>query len=82
MDEVEGSHPGSSSFFVGTTRQLRQLDSSRRKRLFSKKMKNDVDREDAKNAGAGAATKDGRTGRRTWNGYEKWFGSFRRRLNG
>ena len=47
MDEVEGSHPGSSSFFVGTTRQL-QLDSSRRKRFFSKKMKNDVDREDAK----------------------------------
>ena len=29
---VDGSHPGSSSFFVGTTRQL-QLDSLRRKRI-------------------------------------------------
>ena len=39
MDEVEGSHPGSSSFFVGTTRQLETKTFSRM---------NDVDREDAK----------------------------------
>ena len=54
-DEVEGSHPGSSSFFVGHTRQLETKTFGRT---------NDVERENAKNAGA--ATKDGRTGRRTW----------------
>ena len=51
---VDGSHPGSSSFFVGHTRQLETKTFGRT---------NDVEREDAK---AGAATKDGRTGRRTW----------------
>ena len=28
---------------------------------------------------AGAAREDGKTGRQTWNGYEKRFGSLRRR---
>ena len=75
MDEVEGSHPGSSSFFVGHTRQLETKTFGRT---------NDVERENAK---AGAATKDGRTGRRTWReDVKKAFGSsngsFRRRLNG
>ena len=47
MDEVEGSPPGSSSFFVGHTRQLET-------KTYSARRWNDVDREDAK---AGAATK-------------------------
>ena len=68
---VEGSNPGRSSFFYFVNVPSANWCEERWVRSPARRK-------------AGAATIERRkTSRRFWNGiYEKWFGSFRRRLNG
>ena len=69
---VDGSHPGLGKFFyLKDPKKSPEEKSSRIVRAWEGYVKK-----------AGAARGNEETGRRTWNGYENWFGSSRRRLNG
>ena len=78
MDEVEGSHHGSSSFFIGDTRQLGDENVSAERTIWNVKCeKHGRGEEMRKNRQANVAR-----GREKGFGSSKWFVSKKRRLNG